>query len=209
VVDEELADRWAADVGRGRAATLTLDRLLTRYREPHRHYHTLVHVLRVLRTVDELLATSAVRDPAAVRLAAWYHDAVYDPRAGAGDNEMASAALARRDLDELGEPPARVAGVERLVVMTASHRPAADAADEGVLCDADLAVLAADPPTYTAYVNGVRAEYGYLSDAEWRAGRAGVLRSLLATDVLFHTPAMQPREATARANIAAEMASLT
>jgi predicted metal-dependent HD superfamily phosphohydrolase len=209
VVDEELADRWAADVGRGRAATLTFDRLLTRYREPHRHYHTLVHVLRVLRTVDELLAATAVSDPAAVRLAAWYHDAVYDPRAGAGDNEMASAVLARRDLDELGQPPARVAGVERLVVMTASHRPAADAADEGVLCDADLAVLAGDPPTYTAYVNGVRAEYGYLSDAEWRAGRAAVLRSLLATDALFHTPPMQPREATARANIAAELASLT
>jgi predicted metal-dependent HD superfamily phosphohydrolase len=206
-VDEELHDRWAADMGRGRDATKTLDRLLTRYREPHRHYHTLPHVLRVLRTVDDLLAVVAVPDPGAVRLAAWYHDAVYEPTAAAGSNEAASAALARRDLEALEQPRQRLDAVERLVLMTASHHPTGGA-DESVLCDADMAILAADPATYTAYATGVRAEYGHLSDDEWTRGRGSVLRSLLAEPALFYTPPMQGREATARANLSAELASI-
>ena len=208
VVEEELHDRWAADLGRDRVATTTLDRLLTRYREPHRAYHTLAHVLRVLRDIDELLGAVIVPDGAAVRLAAWYHDAVYDPRAGAGINERASASLARRDLEALSVPGRRIDDVNRLVMMTASHRPAVGAADEAVLADADLAVLGADPPTYTAYVNGVRSEYDFLTNDQWRAGRAGVLRSFLERDAIYATPVMQAREPTARANLAAELASL-
>ena len=82
-MEEELRDRWAADAGRGRAATTALDSLLGRYREPQRRYHGTAHVLRVLRSVEEILAATpdaVVPDPAVVRLAAWYHDAIYDPR---------------------------------------------------------------------------------------------------------------------------------
>jgi predicted metal-dependent HD superfamily phosphohydrolase len=207
-VEEELHDRWALELGRDRVAATTFDRLLTRYREPHRAYHTLTHVLRVLRSVDELLAVVSVADGGAVRLAAWYHDAVYDPRAAAGVNEAASASLARRDLDTLGQAAGRVAGVERLVMVTASHRPVESAPDEAVLCDADLAVLGADPPTYTAYVNGVRTEYGFLTTDEWRVGRAAVLRSFLDRETIYSTPPMHALETTARANLTAELASL-
>jgi predicted metal-dependent HD superfamily phosphohydrolase len=209
-VEEELRDRWAADAGRGRAATTALDSLLGRYREPPRRYHGTAHVLRVLRTVEEILAAMpdpAVPDPAAVRLAAWYHDAIYDPRAAAGANEAASAALAERDLASFGMAPERVASVARLVRVTAGHEPATP--DEAVLCDADLAVLAADPATYTAYATGVRAEYGHVDEAAWRVGRAEVLSAFLARPVLFHTTAMAPRDGAARANLTAELATLT
>ncbi|HEY1280286.1 MAG TPA: hypothetical protein VGF22_11480 [Acidimicrobiales bacterium] len=207
-MEEELHDRWTLEVGHDRVASTTFDRLLTRYREPHRAYHTLAHVLRVLRRVDELLAVVPVADGGAVRLAAWYHDAVYDPRAGVGVNEAASASLARRDLEELGQGAGRIADVERLVVVTASHHPSEAAADEAVLCDADLAVLGSDPQTYTAYVNGVRTEYDFLTTDEWRIGRAGVLRSFLDRDSIYSTPPMHALEATARANLTAELASL-
>ena len=207
-MEEELRDRWAADLGRDRTATAALDSLLARYREPHRRYHGVTHVLRVLRTVDELLvAAGPANDPGAVRLAAWYHDAIYDARAASGANEAASAALARRDLATLGQPPQRADVVERLVLVTVAHTPSS--ADEAVLCDADLAVLAADPATYAAYATGVRAEYGHVDDDAWRLGRAAVLRSFLARPVLFHTPPMAGRAATARANLTAELASLT
>jgi predicted metal-dependent HD superfamily phosphohydrolase len=149
-----------------------------------------------------------VADASAVRLAAWYHDAVYDPRAGAGVNEAASASLARRDLEPLAQAPGRVADVERLVMITATHRPSAGAADEALFCDADLAVLGADPQAYTAYVNGVRTEYDFLTTEEWRVGRAAVLRSLLDRETIYSTPAMHALEATARANLTAELASL-
>jgi predicted metal-dependent HD superfamily phosphohydrolase len=205
-VEEELRDRWAVDAGRGRAAETTLDSLLGRYREPHRRYHGVAHVLRVLRTLDDVLAVTAVADPAAVRLAGWYHDAIYDPRAEAGRNEEASAALAERDLGVLHQPAERVSAVARLVVVTATHEPASP--DEAAVCDADLAVLAADPATYTAYATGVRAEYAHIDEAGWRTGRAAVLRAFLARPVLFHTAAMAGRDAAARANLTAELASL-
>src|SRR3954468_19597326 len=102
-MEEELRLRWAADVGRTRAAGTAVDELMARYREPHRHYHGLTHILRVLRTIDDLLAATPVDDPAAVRLAAWYHDAIYDPRAPGGVNETASAELAARVLPTLGQ----------------------------------------------------------------------------------------------------------
>jgi len=208
VVEEELHDRWALEVGHDRIASTTFDRLLTRYREPHRAYHTLAHVLRVLRRIDELLAVVPVPDASAVRLAAWYHDAVYDPRAGPGVNEAASASLARRDLEALGQGAVRVGDVERLVMVTASHEPSAGAADEAVLCDADLAVLGGDPQAYTAYVNGVRTEYDFVTTDEWRVGRAAVLRSFLDRESIYSTPPMHGLEATARANLTAELASL-
>jgi predicted metal-dependent HD superfamily phosphohydrolase len=207
-VDEELYDRWAADLGRGREASNRLEALLGRYREPPRHYHTATHLVRVLRALDELLAAVTVADPAAVRLAAWYHDAVYEPGGPPGHNEAASAELARRDLVELEQEPERIASVERLVRVTASHEPASRARDEMVLCDADLGVLASDPATYDAYAKGVRAEYGHVPEPAWREGRAAVLRALLGRPVLYHTELMRPREPVARANMAAELAAL-
>src|ERR1700748_1057678 len=109
-MEEELRLRWGADVGRTRLAGEALDELLARYREPPRRYPGVSHILRVLRPLDELLADVPVEDPAAVRLAAWYHDAIYDPRAAMGVNEAASAAQAERDLGACGMGAERPGG---------------------------------------------------------------------------------------------------
>jgi predicted metal-dependent HD superfamily phosphohydrolase len=203
-VEAELRDRWAEVAGTGRAANAACDSLLARYREPHRHYHGLAHLVRLLRTLDELLVPVPAADPGAVRLAGWYHDAVYD--AVAADNEAASARLAARVLPTCGIGPARVDTVCRLVLATAGHDPTQ--VDEAVLVDADLAVLAADPATYAAYARGVRREYSHLDDAAWREGRAAFLRSFLAKPAIFHTAPMREREPVARANLTAELAGL-
>ncbi len=203
-VEQELRDRWAIDAGTARGAEAALTALLSRYREPHRRYHGLAHLLRALRKADELLAATPVADAPSVRLALWFHDAVYRP--GTPGDEAASARLAERVLGELGLPARRVQRVARLVEATAGHEPTMP--DEAVVCDADLAVLAADPATYDAYVTGVRAEYAALDDVAWRSGRAAFLRGLLARPQLFHTDAMRGVEATARANLVAELAGL-
>jgi predicted metal-dependent HD superfamily phosphohydrolase len=183
---------------------LALDNLLGHHREPHRRYHGVAHVLAVLRAIDTIAPTWKVDDLVAVRLAAWFHDAVYDPRRT--DNEECSALLAERVLAELGVPEIRLAAVGRLVRSTAGH--VGEDADEAMLADADLAVLGAEPAVYQAYVVGVRAEYAHLDDATWRAGRSAVLGSFLERDIIYVTPAMRPHEPRARANLAAERASL-
>lgn len=176
--------------------------LVARHGEPHRRYHTLDHVGWVLHHLDT--TASALPDRRAVDLAAWYHDAVYEPLSG--DNEAASARLAAARLSEAGADREVVADVVRLVEATAGHQPSA--VDEAALCDADLAVLGADPDGYADYVRGVRAEYRAVDDAAWAAGRTAVLRSLLALPRLYHHPAFAEREQRARANLAAELDAL-
>jgi predicted metal-dependent HD superfamily phosphohydrolase len=176
--------------------------LIQRWSEPHRHYHTRDHLEVVLAVVDEQATFAADTD--AVRLAAWYHDAIYDPNRV--DNEEASALLAEAALPTLGVPPARVAEVARLVRLTASHDPAPGDRNGELLTDADLCVLAGGPEAYQTYTAGVRREYAYIPDPLFATGRAAVLSNLLSLPHLFHVPALRERwEDVARANLAREL----
>lgn len=199
-----LATAWLPLVGDSPAARAVGAELVARWTEPHRRYHTLAHLRAVLAAVEPL--ADAAADPVAVRLAAWFHDAVYTGRPG--HDEERSAQLAQASLPRCGVPPARVATAARLVRLTAAHDPDADDADGAVLCDADLAVLAG--PDYPAYARAVREEYRHVPDESFRASRAAVLRRLLDRPRLYRTPAAYARwEAAARANLAAELAELT
>jgi predicted metal-dependent HD superfamily phosphohydrolase len=178
--------------------------LLADWGDPARQYHNLTHLQHVLRRIDAL-AEHAV-DLRAVRLAAWYHDAVYD---GAPDDEERSAQRAAAELGAAGLDPALVAEVARLVRLTSSHDPAPGDRNGETLCDADLAILAAAPPDYAGYTHAVRAEYAHIDDAAFRTGRAAVLQSLLDLPALFRTPLGHVQwEPRARENLATELTAL-
>ncbi len=170
-------------------------RLLDRWSEPHRHHHALPHLAAVLTMIDRL--AEPVHDLRLVRLAAWYHDAVYDLPPGPISNEEASARLAEAD----GQP----AEVARLVRITADHRAADPHAE--LLCDADLAVLAGSAEDYAAYAAAIRREYFFVPEEQFRAGRAKILQSLLEQP-LFRTVRGRALEADARRNVTAEIAEL-
>ncbi|GAA2743046.1 HD domain-containing protein [Kitasatospora cinereorecta] len=208
VMTTELSDRWRELLLRC-DATADPDPygrdLLERWAEPQRRYHTTDHLRAVLDHVDALAGHAD--DPDAVRLAAWFHDAVYRP--DRSENEERSAQLAVRALREAGLAEERVAEVARLVRLTVTHDPAADDRNGQVLCDADLAVLGGTPPEYARYAAAVREEYGFVPDDAFRAGRAAILRQLLDLPALYRTPAARARfDAPARANLAAELRSL-
>ena len=102
------------------------EHLLTRWSERHRRYHDLRHLEECLVALDHLEGTGTpVRTE--VRLAAWFHDAVY---AGvAGQDEEDSARLAEdllTGLDGAGREPVDHGEVARLVRLTATHDPAPD-----------------------------------------------------------------------------------
>jgi len=182
------------------------DNLLARWQEPQRRYHTLTHLTAVLDHVDVLEEHAADLD--VVHLAAWFHDAVYFP--DRSENEERSARLVERALPEAGVSAAKTAEVARLVRLTVTHDPADDDRDGQVLCDADLAILAAPPAAYAAYTAAVREEYGFVPPAAFRDGRAAILRQLLALPALFRTPYGRSKwEATARYNLAAELEMLS
>ncbi|MFJ9342727.1 hypothetical protein ACIRP0_26045 [Streptomyces sp. NPDC101733] len=209
--EADLRARWRATTTAAGADPATdpapyADRLLAAWAEPRRRYHTTAHLIAVLAHAETLAGHAA--DPAAVELAAWFHDAVYRP--DRSENEERSAALAERALPELGVGAARTAEVARLVRLTVTHDPAPDDTNGEALCDADLAVLAGAPRAYAAYAAAVRAEYSFVPDEAFRTGRAAVLRQLLALPRLFRTPYGTAHwEAPARANLTAELDALT
>lgn len=198
-LDDELRRRWAATLPR--ADTLG-DMLVRRWSEPHRVYHDTRHLLDVLEAIDGLAALAD--DPTTVRLAAWFHDAVYD--VGADGNEERSAQVAERLLRGRVADPAAVA---RLVRMTATHDPADDDRDAMVLCDADLAVLGGSPERYAEYAEAIRREHAAVPDSTFGPARAQILRALLDRPHLFSTdPARERWERAARLNVAHEVSAL-
>ncbi len=175
--------------------------LLASWGEPRRRYHNIAHLRDVLSHADEL-ADHAV-DLAAVKLAAWYHDAIY---AGRTDDEENSARRAEAELAALRFPAELIAEVARLVRLTATHDPMRGDRNGEALSDADLAILAAPTDRYAAYAAAVRGEYAHLSDEVFGAGRARILQALLEQAAVYRTRYARERwEAKARRNLGAEL----
>ncbi|MDV9187817.1 hypothetical protein R6L23_06255 [Streptomyces sp. SR27] len=213
--DPALLRRWnttllAARAGREGPDPAPYGRnLLTRWAEPQRRYHTVDHLRVVLDRVDELTDQGGEGgELELVRLAAWFHDAVYRP--DRSENEERSAALAEKALTEAGLTPHEVTEVARLVRLTTGHDPAGGDLNGETLCDADLAVLASDRDTYRGYTAAVREEYAFVPEAAFREGRATILRHLLGLPRLFRTPyGAAVWEERARENMERELAELT
>ena len=174
--------------------------LLNRWGEPHRRYHDRRHLLAVLEAAEQL---SEGPPPRTVLLAAWFHDAVYR---GAPEDEECSAELAGKLLPEAGSPEAEIREVQRLVRLTAGHRPEPGDTAGMLLCDADLSVLGRSPEAYRRYLADVRREYAHVNDADFAVGRRRVVEQLLEANPLFSSPAARNRwEEQARCNLRSEL----
>jgi predicted metal-dependent HD superfamily phosphohydrolase len=207
-----LLTRWDglwADPGLARKAG---EELVDRWREPHRVYHSTLHLAVALDALDAVAGDARVPDRALwhARLALWFHDAVHD--GVARQDEERSAALVAELLGPLagtGVSAEDLDEVARLVMVTADHDPASDDVVGGLVSDADLAVLGGSPAVYTRYTRQVRAEYCDVPEALFRTGRAQVLRTLLDGGPLFRTaPGAARWQAAAEANLGAELAAL-
>lgn len=183
------------------------DELIARYSEPHRRYHTMVHIEDCLAQV----AASTDMDEhqrALMDAAIWFHDAIYD--ATRNDNEAASAELAAGRLAAAGAEQAFIDEVVRLILLTAGHSVQAGDAIGARLVSIDLSILAAEPDRYDAYAAAIREEYAHVPEPLYRAGRAAILGRFLESEALFADPLWADRyERQARANLAREIAALT
>jgi len=183
------------------------DELIARYSEPHRRYHTMVHIEDCLAQV----AASTDLDEnqrALMDAAIWFHDAIYD--ATRNDNEVESAKLAADRLAAEGAPRAFIDEVVRLILLTAGHSVQADDALGARLVSIDLSILGAEPDRYDGYAAAIRHEYAHVPEPLYRAGRAAILGRFLEDGHLFADPVWAERlEAQARANLTREIVALT
>ena len=197
----ELATRWEATLAHQEEIAVAL---LARYAEPHRHYHTASHLAKVLRMIDEF---AEGQDLFLVRLAAWFHDAVYAIPPGQIPNEEASARMAVRELSRAGLEQEDLTQVARLVRLTATHTPGSRDPEGELLCDADLSILAASPDEYAAYAMAIRDEYAAVPEETFLTVRLDIL-SRLSEGEIFRTSKGRTLTEAARANVAAECAAL-
>jgi predicted metal-dependent HD superfamily phosphohydrolase len=182
------------------------DRLLERYSEKHRRYHTVDHLSFVLDRIDDFAVSS--NDLFLVRLAAWFHDAIYDIPTRELSNEEASARLAVNSLINAGLDQEDINEVARMVRVTATHVPPPGDKDGSLLCDADLAILASPPEQYHSYVAAIREEYAAVPDDHFAAGRLRVLLQIRRTSVFRTTKARNKLTAAAHRNLDAECQAL-
>ena len=181
--------------------------LIARYGEPHRRYHTIVHIEDCL---AQVAASTDFTDEqrSLMDAAIWFHDVIYD--ATRNDNEAESAKLAAGRLSGEGASPAFVDEVSRLILLTAGHSVDADDAIGARLVSIDLSILGATPERYDAYAAAIRHEYGHVPEPLYRAGRAAILGRFLESGRLFADPIWAERlETSARANLTREIAALT
>lgn len=205
---QDLVDAWRALLARHTTSAdiaLVGDELLAAWSEPHRRYHAVSHLRDILAHVEEL--ADYADDSDTVRLAAWYHDAVYR---GLPDDEERSALRAEADLARLGVAPALIEEVARLVRMTVTHDPAPEDRNGEVLSDADLSSLAVSRERYASNTAAIRTEYAHIPDEVFRKGRMQVLVKLLEGPGVFRTEYARRRwERTAQDNLRAELAAMS
>lgn len=175
----------------------TFDALCAAYDEPHRHYHTQRHIEDCLRQFD--LLRELAQDAAAVELAIWFHDAIYDPYRT--DNESRSASWAQRFLGESGAITSRADAVFRLILVT-RHDAVPQDRDAALLVDVDLSILGADAMRYEEFERQVRREYRWVPGYLFRRKRREILSSFLQRDRIFYTVEFRHRlESRARENL--------
>jgi predicted metal-dependent HD superfamily phosphohydrolase len=165
--------------------------LTRRYSEPHRHYHGIEHIAWLLRTGRDLTLSEDQL------LAIWFHDAVYD--IPTGDNERASARLARLMLEAERYPQSGIAVVESIVLDTKAHWPTSEPAR--LVVDLDLAPLGVPWPEFVANAARIEREHAHMPRPEFERARHRFFEEFLARDRIYWTDWGEQFERAARANL--------
>jgi len=178
------------------------------YSEPGRHYHNLWHIHDMVKLLGDchlhLLGSDEQRR--AIMIAAFFHDAVYEP--GSQENEEKSAALFASIADELRCESSVREYTRRLILITKHHfnRPDNLGLQEHLFLDVDLEILSATPDRYDSYARGIRAEFSSLSDEVYDTSRLGFLEGVSHNPTIYWTRELGSRgEWDARSNVMTEI----
>ena len=140
--DSPTPDTWRrawTELGATRCDDQTLRSLILAYEEPERAYHSYQHIRDCFEVFAKL--SPLAQRPWEVRVALWFHDAIYDPKRS--DNELRSAEWAKETAIRFGVAPAVADRIHALIMATRHQAVPADP-DQQVLVDVDLSILGAE-----------------------------------------------------------------
>lgn len=172
--------------------------LLGAYGAASRHYHCVQHLSESLGWLEQI--RHALRRPADVAVALWFHDAVYE--LPGHDNEQRSAEWAQAELLAAAAAPEVQARIVAMILATRHPAQPPKDADTRWLLDIDLAILGAPPTRFEEYEAQIRREYGFMPPTLFETRRSEVLQGFLDRPRLYLQPFFDARlEAQARANL--------
>ncbi len=175
--------------------TSMISRLIPRYAEPHRRYHTWSHIGACFDAIERISDDRSQE----VALALLYHDAIYEPLGK--DNEERSAALLMAEGERVVVDPIVLRKAYAMILAT-KHDADPETEQACAVVDADLSILGAEDAVFDRYEDAIREEYGSVPDAAFAAGRARVMQAFLGREHIFATKGARDLwEEKARANI--------
>lgn len=147
--------------------------ILSRYKEPHRHYHTWNHIEDML-----LLMDSKAIDDKSILFAIIFHDIVYDPLSS--NNEEQSAALFKSVWNGNAEIMNEVC---QMILDTKTHIPSTPKSK--ILLEADLNIFSKSSNDIVEYDKQIFKEYQFADWKKYREGRLDALKKL--SDIVYTT----------------------
>jgi predicted metal-dependent HD superfamily phosphohydrolase len=174
------------------------------YSEPHRAYHNLRHIKECFEELDSVV--NEAKDHAALALALWFHDVIYDPHRS--DNEEQSAALMLKTCAEAGISERTLSSSHALILATKAHTGSGHP-DIPLIVDIDLSILGKNPERFDEYENQIRQEYSWVPQQVFSAKRAEILQNFLRRPVIYATELFRQKyEEQARRNLSGSIAKL-
>ncbi|XP_013406972.1 prolyl 3-hydroxylase OGFOD1 [Lingula anatina] len=218
IVDSEskhdgiLEQVWQRIVGSSEQAMTLLPDIIDCYSESHRHYHTIHHIINMLKLWSS--HQQHLKQPLLVALAVIFHDVIYDPKRD--DNEERSAEFFKKFAREMRLPSEESELVSGWIVLTKSHKTPVHATpgfygkeDWHYLLDFDMAVLGWPDEDYEKYSDQIRQEYIHIPSEHFNSRRVQVLQSFLQIPNIYATKEFRDKfEVQARKNIQEEIRRL-
>ena len=167
------------------------------------YYHRPGHIYDCLSLLyDESLRNFITSE---LKFALLYHDVMYDPKAK--DNEENSAALAVIDLSDVYRyNEVGLNKIVELILLKKHTGTPTDDSESQCMLDVDLSILGSEPYKYKSYADGIRREYSFVSDDDYRRGRVDFLTKLLQRPKIYYK--LTRLEELARTNIQNEIMHL-
>lgn len=179
-------------------SSIIYQQLLDAYKEPQRVYHNLEHIECCLSIFDQV--SHLLKNPDAVELAIWFHDAIY--QLGDCNNEQLSADLFMKLTDGLFQDNFREAVYQHIMATCHSSTQITDH-DTQLMVDIDLSSFGLPWADFLRDSKKVRQEMNHICDTEYYQKQITFQQRLLSRPSFFYSDYFgEHYEAQARSNLA-------
>lgn len=187
-------------------ASQIYDELIELYSKPHRIYHTITHIENMINSIYELLHIYSFNNHNIIKaeliLAAFFHDAIYDPLAhnllipiNQDSDETLSANIATKSLKFIGiENTRSITRIHSLIILTKEHtinpKLQIEPLIQEIFIDSDISILGSNKPKYNQYKTGIWNEYNHIEIESFITGRLEFLTHYIEKKAIFKTEYM-------------------